>query len=315
MVLERCTDSIPLPDRPAYWRAVRREVFNDDCLVEPYRGVTFRARMSVLKLGPLLLSDCRGDACTMVRAGCGETGAVTLLVQQAGECLIRHGERQTHLVPGSFCLFPADARVALEIPGPYRQLSLRFPASLLAGRVARWQQGAYAAYPGDTGAAGIFLATVRAMRQHGESANGKCCTQVVNAMLALLATVLDENRLDSPRPAARMASYHKARIRRYVLENLANPELDVARIAAAAGLSPRYVHRLFADEPLHLMRWIWNERLERCFQVLANPECADPSVSAVAYAWGFNDPSHFSRSFRKRYGVSPRDLAVSRRPA
>ena len=311
MVVELCTDSVPSRDRPAYWRAVRREVFGDDCEIECYRGSAFRARMSVLRVGPLLLSDCRGSACAMVRAGC-EAGSVTLLVQQAGECLIRQGGRQIHLVPGSFCLFPADARVALEWPGPYRQLSLRFRASLLAERFAHWQQGAYAVYPGDTGAAGIFLAMVSAMRQHGESTNGKCCVEAVHALVGLLATALDEHRADTPAPAARMASYHKARIRRFVLENLANPELDVARIADAVGLSPRYVHRLFADEPLQLMRWIWNERLERCFQVLADRACAGASVSAVAYAWGFNDASHFSRSFRKRYGISPRD--VSARP-
>jgi len=29
------------------------------------------------------------------------------------------------------------------------------------------------------------------------------------------------------------------------------------------------------------------------------------SVSEVAYSWGFNDPAHFSRTFRSRFGISP----------
>jgi AraC-like DNA-binding protein len=30
-------------------------------------------------------------------------------------------------------------------------------------------------------------------------------------------------------------------------------------------------------------------------------------VGEIALSWGFNDHSHFSRAFRKRYGVSPKD--------
>lgn len=109
-------------------------------------------------------------------------------------------------------------------------------------------------------------------------------------------------------PATRMVEYHKARIRNYVLENLANPELDISRISNALGLSQRYLHLLFTDEPMQLMHWIWSERLARCFKELASQTGNDRPVSAVAYSWGFNDASHFSRAFRKRYGASPRDI-------
>jgi AraC family transcriptional activator of tynA and feaB len=147
------------------------------------------------------------------------------------------------------------------------------------------------------------------MMQYGESANSKICVEAFQAMLGLLATTLGEKAEEALRmPATRMVEYHKARIRNYVLENLANPELDIARISNALGLSQRYLHLLFTDEPMQLMHWIWNERLERCFKELASRNGNDRPVSAVAYSWGFNDASHFSRAFRKRYGASPRDI-------
>jgi len=31
-------------------------------------------------------------------------------------------------------------------------------------------------------------------------------------------------------------------------------------------------------------------------------------ISQIAYAWGFNDQAHFSRTFRKHFSVSPRHL-------
>jgi len=30
-------------------------------------------------------------------------------------------------------------------------------------------------------------------------------------------------------------------------------------------------------------------------------------VSEVAFSWGFNDATHFSRSFKEQFGLSPRD--------
>jgi len=59
---------------------------------------------------------------------------------------------------------------------------------------------------------------------------------------------------------------------------------------------------------MQLMHWIWNERLERCRTELVNHAGAGRPVSVVAYSWGFNDASHFSRAFRKRYGISPREV-------
>ncbi|WP_371764092.1 helix-turn-helix domain-containing protein [Massilia sp.] len=34
----------------------------------------------------------------------------------------------------------------------------------------------------------------------------------------------------------------------------------------------------------------------------------------MAFAWGFNDLSHFGRVFREQYGMSPRDWRQSQRP-
>lgn len=316
MILKICTESVPLHDRPDYWRQIRQNLFKDNCQVKPDPDAPFQASVSLMKVGPLILSDCQGSPFRMIRQGCSEAGSLALLVQQEGACVIHHRNHQTLLSPGSFCIFPANNQVEFEMPGTYRQLSLRFQASLLSERFTGWEQSAFSSIPCDSGAGGIFLGLVRAMQQHGESTNSKCCIEASQAMLDLLATTLRELTVEeSPVQATRMTSYHKARIRSFVLENLANPELNISRIADTVGLSQRYLHHLFTDESMHLMQWIWNERLERCLKELASHEGSARPVSAVAYAWGFNDASHFSRSFRKRYGVSPREVQSEyRRP-
>ena len=53
-----------------------------------------------------------------------------------------------------------------------------------------------------------------------------------------------------------------------------------------------------------LVRAEWN----RCRDALVDPAFRHTSVSEIAYEWGFNDAAHFSRTFKVRFGVSPRGL-------
>jgi len=55
-------------------------------------------------------------------------------------------------------------------------------------------------------------------------------------------------------------------------------------------------------------RLIRNRRLDKCHQELQNPAFAEKPISQIAYSWGFNNPSHFSRIFKERFGKSPQAM-------
>ena len=97
------------------------------------------------------------------------------------------------------------------------------------------------------------------------------------------------------------------RIRAFVTCNIHNPDLSVESVAAHFGLSSRYIHMMFARENDTLSAFIRGQRLERCRAALANATMQSRSISDLAFAWGFNDLSHFCRTFRRTYGVSARD--------
>ena len=73
-------------------------------------------------------------------------------------------------------------------------------------------------------------------------------------------------------------------------------------------MSARYLHRLFEVTDSSAGATILARRLERCRAALLNPTQAHRAVSEVAFAWGFNDAAHFGRTFRARFGVTPRSV-------
>jgi acetamidase/formamidase/AraC-like DNA-binding protein len=87
---------------------------------------------------------------------------------------------------------------------------------------------------------------------------------------------------------------------------LGDPEVSPARIAQLEGISERYLQKLFETTGDNFTHYLRERRLQRCWADLANPTEAHRSVSEIAFGSGFSDAAHFSRSFRDRFGLSPR---------
>ena len=97
-------------------------------------------------------------------------------------------------------------------------------------------------------------------------------------------------------------------------DRLGDPDLNPRTIADQHRVSVRYLHLLFQRQGTTVNGWIRSRRLEAARRDLAPCGARRRSVSAVAARWGFLSASHFSRTFRAAYGMSPtqwRDQAWS----
>lgn len=98
-----------------------------------------------------------------------------------------------------------------------------------------------------------------------------------------------------------------ARAKRIIEARLADPALSPGAVAAALGVSPGYLHRLFHTAGTTVGAHIRRCRLVRCRDDLADPLRAGERITEIALRWGFNDPAHFSRAFHAAFGMRPRD--------
>jgi len=87
--------------------------------------------------------------------------------------------------------------------------------------------------------------------------------------------------------------------------HLADPDLSPGMVAARLGVSVRTLHKRFQDADTTFGKWILENRLLACQRAFEDPRHAPFTISQIAYGWGFNDLSNFSKAFKARFGVSP----------
>ena len=81
------------------------------------------------------------------------------------------------------------------------------------------------------------------------------------------------------------------------------PHINIA--AEIMGVSARTLQRRLAKDGQNYSELIQQARLDVAGELLRRP---DLKVIDVAYAAGYEDPSHFSRAFRRISGVTPREF-------
>ncbi|MDT5183080.1 MAG: AraC family transcriptional regulator, positive regulator of tynA and feaB [Mycobacterium sp.] len=90
----------------------------------------------------------------------------------------------------------------------------------------------------------------------------------------------------------------RASIERHLLDGTVTP----AEITSAHWVSIRTVNRVFSATGQTVGGVIRIRGLARARQELTN---SDRPISDIAHRWGFSDTSHFSRTFKGKFGSSP----------
>lgn len=114
---------------------------------------------------------------------------------------------------------------------------------------------------------------------------------------------------DSEGPASRASRLERsAEIKSYMDRHLADPGLSANRICREFNVSRSSLYRDFAPVG-GVGQYISQRRLERTLNHLLSTPPSRGRVQEIAARWGYEDPGHFSRVFRQRFGVPPSQIS------
>jgi len=110
-----------------------------------------------------------------------------------------------------------------------------------------------------------------------------------------------------PFPVSRHAQRLVARIRNIINDGFENPDFGPREVAAEAGISLRYLQKLFTARGSTCSEFIYSLRLDHAARLLHRRAslATNQPLSEIAYTCGFRDYTHFARKFRDRFGYSP----------
>src|SRR6202030_1927270 len=98
-----------------------------------------------------------------------------------------------------------------------------------------------------------------------------------------------------------------ARICDIIRDRFADPDFGPCDVAVEAGISLRYLQKLFTARNSSCSYFIRSVRLDHAARLLHRRASLNTSqpISEIAYTSGYSDYTNFARQFRRRFGHAP----------
>jgi AraC-like DNA-binding protein len=110
----------------------------------------------------------------------------------------------------------------------------------------------------------------------------------------------------APAPAAPDSERLRA-VHRFIERNLHRQDLSVSDVALGVNISRASLYRLFDAQARSVHATLREQRLQKGLSYLERARSDGLSIGAIAHACGFSDQAVFSKQFRRRFGITPRE--------
>src|SRR5262249_53816260 len=213
--------------------------------------------------------------------------------------VMTQNDEALELAVGDVALLDA-ARPAACFAGDAQWLRLQLPRQSLVSHLGCEPQGGLYAR-GETPAAHLLFDLLRNADKDDGAAVSSADSYMQLAVYDLLGALFAP---PDPLPVSRHADRLFARVRDLIKNGFADPDFGPPEVAAGAGISLRYLQKLFMARGSTCSEFIYSLRLDHAARLLnrrASLATSQP-LSEIAYACGFRDYTHFARRFRHRFG-------------
>jgi AraC-like DNA-binding protein len=308
----RSTRALPARERFQYWADVVTQTFVPlECDAPDQRN--FGGYVRHRQIGSIGITDVQASAMrakrtptTIARAPSDD---LIVVLHLHGTCRTGQREMAAQLNPNEGAVVATDDAYYFEFPTRFRQLVLKLPQYLLAEKHIKSKPECCSLLltPGPA----RLMQTLALSSLDDQIAVAVDEAQGIERAFADLLC----SAIQYPRTAVEYmgtsARYDDACL--FIRRKLADPNLNLAAVAAHLNTSIRSLARAFARAGTTIERMIWHERLAAARRELLDPRSSDRSITDIAFSWGFNDAAHFSRSFSKAYGIAPSEFRAGHR--
>jgi AraC-like DNA-binding protein len=231
---------------------------------------------------------------------CSQVSGSTTISQNGRDALLQSGDLTLvdNAAPSSFVSSIDSKKLVIEFD--------RRNCEARLGRIAQWTAQRI---DGSGGAGALVSNFIQLLPAQLSSLSRSAQNQISHQLIELMALALQEPDGNTiARSSGRSISL--LRLKAVVDANLTDPNITCEELATAAGISVRYANQLLETEETSLQRLLFNRRIIKCQEMLADRNQTHRQISDIAYSWGFGDVSHFGRLFKSVTGMTPRSYRL-----
>ncbi|MFF2654940.1 helix-turn-helix domain-containing protein [Streptomyces sp. NPDC058045] len=282
------------------------------CTEDEFGGVIEPWRLGETVISRIIAAPVRMRRTARMIARC-DPEQLKVALQLRGRCRITQGRNETVVLPGHLAFYDTSRPYELVHDEAFENLVVMVPRSwvhLSGDGLRSVTAGSHLAATGASGVASVFVQSLVAELSSGRLAGN---AQLADALVGIINAALAEHLCpEEPTHPATLRHEQLRAVQESVESRLGDVFLTVPRIAAEHRISVRQLQKLFEHEHTTVTEWIRQRRLVRIRHDLADPKLASLPISRIAQRWGITDAGYFSKLFKARYGITPREYRAGR---
>ncbi|SAK79477.1 AraC family transcriptional regulator [Caballeronia fortuita] len=234
-----------------------------------------------------------------------------VVMQVSGTSSVTQDDRRTALAPGDFTMYDTTRPYALDFTGDFEQFVVSVPRGELRLQVPNAEALTAHCITGQAPVGRLLGGLLRGLPETIDESSPDSLLCVSDAVVDLIAANLRSLQPANGVSRSKSSRAQEDRIKAFIRENATDSDLSVRGVAQALNMSVSAMYRAFEGQGVSVAEMIWQERLDIARAALRSRLFAARSIKEVAFESGFSDAAHFSRAFRHRFGVSPREYRLA----
>ncbi|WP_100812109.1 helix-turn-helix domain-containing protein [Microbacterium sp. BR1] len=240
--------------------------------------------------------------------------SVHLGVPTRGSSLLTQDGREAILGPGDMVFWDSSRPYSLVMAEQFHWHVFQLPKEKLRQPDTEISSLTATTIATDSGIARVVIRHLLELSRHAEEIEEETSAETLAESALDLVAALVQSRFGSPWAVGHPTDVLRARVRAYLADHHADPDLDPVTIARAHSISVRTLHNLFAQEEASVMDRLRSIRLTAIRRELTDPRMAGEPIGVIARRHGLPNSTTFARAYRAEFGLSPSEFRAARLP-